>query len=187
MAASDSSWPQSEADGAPSPARGNNERSSARSVSANPRISITTPDPLPGSKPADPHSLPHARPRGSKATCHQEDRGTLGQRIASVYAAGGSDVRIFDLSADQRQAARDYVTDHVEGVQRILGLDPPRTGQVELADDLADAVRGAWMVIEVVPEKLELKREAFGRLDALAESDAILASNSSSIASGRRF
>jgi 3-hydroxybutyryl-CoA dehydrogenase len=35
--------------------------------------------------------------------------GTLGRRIASVFAAGGSDVRIFDLSAEQREAARDYV------------------------------------------------------------------------------
>jgi 3-hydroxybutyryl-CoA dehydrogenase len=29
--------------------------------------------------------------------------GTLGRRIAAVYAAGGSDVRIFDLSAEQRE------------------------------------------------------------------------------------
>ena len=28
--------------------------------------------------------------------------GTLGRRIASVYAGGGSDVRIFDLSEEQR-------------------------------------------------------------------------------------
>jgi 3-hydroxybutyryl-CoA dehydrogenase len=48
-----------------------------------------------------------------------------------------------------------------------------------------DAVRGAWMVIEVVPEKLDLKREVFGQLDALAESDAILASNSSSLPTSR--
>jgi phosphoglycerate dehydrogenase-like enzyme len=33
--------------------------------------------------------------------------GTLGRRIATVYTAGGSDVRIFDLSAEQREAARD--------------------------------------------------------------------------------
>jgi 3-hydroxybutyryl-CoA dehydrogenase len=111
--------------------------------------------------------------------------GTLGQRIASVYAAGGSDVRIFDLSADQRQAAHDYVADHVEDVKRKLDLDPPRTGEVEFADDLRDAVRGAWMVIEVVPEKLDLKREVFGQLDELAEPDAILASNSSSLPTSR--
>src|SRR5829696_10324796 len=38
--------------------------------------------------------------------------GTLGRRIATVYTAGGSDVRIFDLSAEQREAARDYVEEH---------------------------------------------------------------------------
>jgi 3-hydroxybutyryl-CoA dehydrogenase len=43
--------------------------------------------------------------------------GTLGRRIASVYAAGDSDVHIFDLSAEQRQAARDYVEVHLAQTQ----------------------------------------------------------------------
>jgi 3-hydroxybutyryl-CoA dehydrogenase len=107
--------------------------------------------------------------------------GTLGQRIASVYSAGGSDVRIFDVSADQREAARGYVARHAEEVKQRLGLDAPRVGKVELTEDLEAAVRGAWMVVEAVPEKLELKREVFGDLDRLADADAILASNSSSL------
>ena len=40
-------------------------------------------------------------------------------------------------------------------------------------------------MIEVVPEKLDPKREVFGQLDELAESDAILASNSSSLPTSR--
>jgi 3-hydroxybutyryl-CoA dehydrogenase len=107
--------------------------------------------------------------------------GTLGLRIASVYAAGGSDVRIFDLSAHQREAARDYVNEQIDQVRATLGLDASRTGQVTVYDDLGEAVRGAWMVIEAVPEKVELKQEVFGQLDELADADAILASNSSSI------
>jgi 3-hydroxybutyryl-CoA dehydrogenase len=107
--------------------------------------------------------------------------GTLGQRIASVYSAGGSDVRIFDLSTDQGEAARDYAARHAAEVSQMLGLDALRAGKVELAEDLEAAVRGAWMVIEAVPEKLELKREVFGELDRLADADAILASNSSSL------
>ena len=55
--------------------------------------------------------------------------GTLGRRIASVYAAGGSDVRIFDLSAEQREAARDYVEEHVAETQQTLGLHPARRGR----------------------------------------------------------
>jgi 3-hydroxybutyryl-CoA dehydrogenase len=37
------------------------------------------------------------------------------------------------------------------------------------------------VVVEAVPERLEIKRQVFGQLDALAEPDAILASNSSSL------
>src|SRR5918996_6426671 len=72
--------------------------------------------------------------------------GTLGRRIASVYAAGGSEVRIFDLSAEQREAARDYVEEHVAETQRTLGLNPARRGRVEVSDDLQEAVSGGWMV-----------------------------------------
>src|SRR5919107_770956 len=54
--------------------------------------------------------------------------GTLGRRIASVYAAGGSEVRIFDLSAEQREAARDYVEEHLAQAQQMLGLHPAQRG-----------------------------------------------------------
>jgi 3-hydroxybutyryl-CoA dehydrogenase len=109
--------------------------------------------------------------------------GTLGRRIAAVYAGGGSDVRIFDMSAEQRSAAEDYVDQHIAETQKTLGLQPERAGHVEAADDLHEAVSGAWMVIEAVPERLELKTEVFGDLDRLAEPDAILATNSSSLPS----
>ena len=52
---------------------------------------------------------------------------------------------------------------------------------MEVADDLEAAVRSAWMVVEAAPEKLELKREVLAELDRLADPDAIVASNSSSL------
>jgi 3-hydroxybutyryl-CoA dehydrogenase len=111
--------------------------------------------------------------------------GTLGRRIATVFSAGGTDVRIFDVSADQLDAARDHIERQTGSVQQALGLDVPRRGATDFMDDLEAAVRGAWMVIEAVPEKLELKRQVFGELDRMADADAILASNSSSLASSR--
>jgi 3-hydroxybutyryl-CoA dehydrogenase len=107
--------------------------------------------------------------------------GTLGRRIAAVYVGGGSDVRIFDLSAEQRQAARDYVEENLIQTQQMLGLHPDRAGRIEVSDDLQEAVAGGWMVIEAVPERTDIKTEVFGDLERLAEPDAILCSNSSSI------
>jgi 3-hydroxybutyryl-CoA dehydrogenase len=109
--------------------------------------------------------------------------GTLGRRIAAVYAAGGTDVRIFDTSADQREAARRYVEQHIGEVQRELDLQPDRTGEIELTDDLSRAVGGAWMVVEAVTERADVKTDVFGDLDQAADADAILATNSSSLPS----
>jgi len=111
--------------------------------------------------------------------------GTLGRRIATVFAAGGSDVRIFDLSEQQRAAARDHVAAHLGDTAQTLGLPAERPGRVETYDDLQAAVAGAWMVIEAVPERVELKTEVFGELDRLAEADAILCTNSSSLPSSQ--
>jgi 3-hydroxybutyryl-CoA dehydrogenase len=107
--------------------------------------------------------------------------GTLGRQIAAVYAAGGTDVHIFDLSAEQRQAARDYVEEHLSQTQQALGLHPARRGRVEVSGELQEVVAGGWMVIEAVPESVDIKTEVIGELDRLAEPDAILCSNSSSI------
>ena len=111
--------------------------------------------------------------------------GTLGRQLAAMFAAGGTDVRLFDVSGDQREAARKFALEQSDELPEKLNLDAPRRGSVETADDLGTAVRGAWMVIEAVPEKLELKREVFAELDRLADTDAILASNSSSIPTSR--
>src|SRR5919107_5244532 len=104
--------------------------------------------------------------------------GTLGRLIATVFAAGGSDVRIFDTSAEQLQAGRDHVEQHVAEVQDALDLRPGRTGRVEVADEMRRAVDGAWLVIESVPERVDLKIDVFGELDRVAARDAILATNS---------
>ena len=109
--------------------------------------------------------------------------GTLGRLIATVFAAGGSDVRLFDPNPEQLEAGRDHVEQHVAEVQEALDLHPDRTAGVEAVDDLARAVEGAWLVVESVPERVDLKIEVFGELDRIAASDAILATNSSSLPS----
>src|SRR3954452_8270331 len=109
--------------------------------------------------------------------------GTLGRRIAAVYVAGGSDVRVFDTSGEQRRAAKEEIEQRIGEMQDVLGLHPARVGRVEVADDLRAAVDRAWMVVEAVPERLDLKTQVFGELDRLAAPDAILATNSSSLPS----
>ncbi len=107
--------------------------------------------------------------------------GTLGRRIALMFAAHGAEVRIHDLAEEQRSAAAACVADNLPALAEQLTDVVP--GRVSADADLGDAVRNAWLVVEAVPEKLELKRQIFGQLDELSAADAILASNSSSYAS----
>jgi 3-hydroxybutyryl-CoA dehydrogenase len=84
-------------------------------------------------------------------------------------------------TGEQREGAREYATRQIDHVRRTLHVDDSKMGSVTACAELQDAVRGAWMVIEAVPENPELKRQVFAELDQMAEGDAILASNSSSI------
>ena len=53
-------------------------------------------------------------------------------------------------------------------------------GRLVLSRTIQAAVADTWMVVEAIPERLDLKRKVFGDLDRLTPEDAILASNSSS-------
>lgn len=70
-----------------------------------------------------------------------------------------------------------YFEENVASYAEKTGQVP---GRVEAFDSLEDALANAWLVIEAVPEKLQLKIDTFALLDQLAPCDCILASNSSS-------
>jgi 3-hydroxyacyl-CoA dehydrogenase len=69
------------------------------------------------------------------------------------------------------------VEENVASFARHTGVTPSAIATFE---HLEQAVRNAWLVIEAVPEKIQLKIDTFEQLDKLAPKDCILASNSSS-------
>ncbi len=107
--------------------------------------------------------------------------GTLGRRIALMFAAHGAAVNIYDLAEEQRRAAVDFVK---RELHTMADQHPDQVqGRVSANADLAEALQDTWLVVEAIPERLELKIQMFGQLDELAPADAVLASNSSSYAS----
>lgn len=109
--------------------------------------------------------------------------GTLGRRIALMFATRGGEVRISDPSAGQRAAAVAYVEQLLP--QIVARVEGGSAGRAVAVAGLAEAVEDAWLVVEAVPERLEVKRSLFAELDRLAPADAVLASNSSSYPSSR--
>lgn len=107
--------------------------------------------------------------------------GTLGRRIALMLATRGAEVRLYARSAATRDAGVAFVQEQLPAV--LATLPGSQAGRAVGIGDLARALEGAWLVVESVPEDLEMKKEIFRRVDELSDTDAILASNSSSYAS----
>lgn len=111
--------------------------------------------------------------------------GTMGHGIAQVSAASGFRVALFDTSAEQLERALGRVRANLEkGIQRgkVTAEERDRTlGNLRAESDLEAVAADADLVIEAVPERMEIKREIFGRLDRSAPASAILASNTSSL------
>lgn len=107
--------------------------------------------------------------------------GTLGRRIALMFCSRGGEARVYDPDTTQAQAAVDYVAHTLPGVITRRGTGA--VGRAVAHDDLATAVRDAWLVVEAVPERLDIKIPLWGQIDGAAPADAVLATNSSSYAS----
>lgn len=105
--------------------------------------------------------------------------GVLGRRIAACWASGGYNVRVRDPDAKTRADCLEYAQDHAATYPAAQTRKGP-AGRVEVFDDVASTVDNAWLVIEAIPEKLQLKIDQFAELEKLAPEDAILATNSSS-------
>lgn len=111
--------------------------------------------------------------------------GTMGNGIAHVAAQNGRSVRLLDVSRDVLDAALATVGKNLDRQIKKGTLDEAAKaeilGRIDTGTDLAAGVADAQLVVEAVPEKLELKRTIFTTLDASAPADAILATNTSSI------
>lgn len=107
--------------------------------------------------------------------------GTMGARIALMLATRGGHVRIFNRREETALKARAYVEETLPSV--VASIEHGQAGTIETFTDLEQAVKDAWLVIEALPEKLDLKTDMFGQLDQLAPEDAILATTSSSFLS----
>jgi len=106
--------------------------------------------------------------------------GTMGPGIAATLARAGLMVTAFDADAGQRAKAPKGF-EIAAGVLTRLGLPDRSAGEIAIMDSLAECVGGADLVVETVPEKLELKIDVFRQIEAAVGPDCVLASDTSGI------
>ncbi|OLO37857.1 3-hydroxybutyryl-CoA dehydrogenase [Alkalihalophilus pseudofirmus] len=106
--------------------------------------------------------------------------GLMGSGIAQVAAQAGISVEIIDVTSDSLELAQKRITDSVD---RFV-----KKNKIENGDDVLskisystkwDGMSDADIIIEAVPEKLDLKKEIFKKIDEVAKNDCLIATNTS--------
>lgn len=113
--------------------------------------------------------------------------GTMGHGIAQVAAAAGCDVVLIDTAAELVERGVTRIRENLDdGIKRGKATEADRDailGRIRTMTDNA-AVSDRDIVIEAVPERMELKIALLTTLEANASDRCILASNTSSLSIG---
>ena len=114
--------------------------------------------------------------------------GTMGLGIAYVCLAAGYTVRLHDASSSALAAAADRIGASFDrAIQRGKASAADREAALQglsVSSSTREAVEGADLVIEAVPERLELKQSLFAEVERVVAEAALLASNTSSLSIG---
>lgn len=113
--------------------------------------------------------------------------GTMGSGISQLALQNGFSVRLFDVFSESLAKGNDRIRAGLEKgvVRHKLTREEADSALSRLTiTDSLDALKGSDWVVEAVPEKLELKRQLFAKLDSLMAPTSLLATNTSSLSVG---
>jgi 3-hydroxyacyl-CoA dehydrogenase len=107
--------------------------------------------------------------------------GVIGASWSALFLAKGLEVTATDVAPNAEAALRRFIDEAWPALKR-LGLAPGASpSKLKFTASLADAVKGADLVQENGPERIDFKRKLYGQLDELLPPDVIIASSSSGL------
>ena len=107
--------------------------------------------------------------------------GVIGASWAALFLAKGLDVAATDVAPNAEAALRKFVETAWPALKR-LGLAPGASqSRLTFTPDLPTAVKGADLVQENGPERIDFKKKLYGQLDELLPPNVIIASSSSGL------
>lgn len=111
--------------------------------------------------------------------------GIMGRGIAYVCAASGYSVRLADIKASQLEEAKAEIYKLLEKSVAYNKLNQEAMqkarASIKFETDLRAAMKPADLIIEAVPENLEIKRTVFEAADRYAKKHTLLATNTSTM------
>lgn len=110
--------------------------------------------------------------------------GLMGSGIAQAFALAGVPVILTDRSEEDLNKGKNFIDKSIQSMlkrERYTIKDEQRiNASIQYSTNISDG-KDVDLVIEAVPERLELKQHVFKQLDEIVQPNAILASNTSSL------
>lgn len=106
--------------------------------------------------------------------------GVIGGGWAARFALNGLDVRIFDLDPQATRKTAAVLDNARRALPGVTDVALPPEGQITHCASIAEAVSSCDLVVEAVPERLDIKHGVYAEIEA-ANTTAIIASSTSGI------
>ncbi len=111
--------------------------------------------------------------------------GTMGNGIAHVFAMSGIPVNLIETKQEFADRALSTIEKNLDRMVKKEKIDEDKRNEtldsISIFLDVSEGVKEVDLVVEAVPENLDIKRSVWEKVDAAAPDHAILGSNTSSI------
>ncbi len=107
--------------------------------------------------------------------------GVIGSGWVARLQANGVNVNIFDPAEDVRQKVNEVLVNAAVAMDKLSDAPRPASGVVRFCDSVEQAVIDVSLIIEAVPERLEIKQSVYKQIEKSAKPTALIASSTSGI------
>ncbi len=107
--------------------------------------------------------------------------GVIGGGWIARLLQNGVNVRVFDPAKDARQKIDAVLENAALAFENLIEGPRPGLGRLEYCNSISEAVDGVPLIIEAVPERLELKQSVYREIEDHAPVDALIASSTSGL------
>lgn len=107
--------------------------------------------------------------------------GVIGAGWIARLIENGIDVSVYDPAEDAQQKVEAVLKNSRYAYSKLTSAPRRREGSISFADSIAQAVEQAELIVESVPERLNIKQNVYAEIELTANIDAIITSSTSGI------
>ena len=107
--------------------------------------------------------------------------GVIGAGWIARLIENGIDVKVYDPADDAEHKVEAVLKNSRHAYAKLTRAPRRSEGSLTFCGSIAEAVAGAELIVESVPERLDIKQAVYAEIEAAAATDAIVASSTSGI------